>query len=525
MTTTLGKEKSFTSPLWAQDEDRYHLTSDGKAWLEKAGYQPKGSKRPAERGMSPAAASRPRTAARDSDSESTADESPPAALPLASPAPAPASSSASNAPQASTDPDIISAMAAIQALASKTAEAEAKAKRDAKQEMDEAVAKAKLEAKREADEALAKTKQDAKKEMDEAVAKAKQDAKQEADAKTKAEAEVERLRRENAELRRENAELNNRALMLSSPLGFASMVSPQPPIMPKTIYDENDPTCTALHMKSLVKYLLDDIMMGGPRHEQNQLMHVTRIEYVLNPPMQQTFVWDMQRKQEALRSASNSVRVNPNWNDLDQDKPIVIEHFKKRFITPDLNPFEKAQVMLMYHGCDHDTADSICRNGFEDHATNDGGYFSKAFYTTSHAQLAGYYSTGYKLGKSLPPNPRGEHVMLANWVTPGVTYPITQKTDYPKEDPAYPGIPRANPTYSKFFADCSRDGGNVPRALPRGASSGYVLISEEKGFQAANLTQGRSARTNHPWTYDELATSNPNRLLPFAKVFFKWSGN
>jgi len=107
------------------------------------------------------------------------------------------------------------------------------------------------------------------------------------------------------------------------------------------------------------------------------------------------------------------------------EKRAVLARLKQRFVA--LPGLQRANALLVFHGCTHAAADGICQTGFASISTTDAGFFGRGIYTTTYAQYACEYATGAITGTSTSPDPAtGEHVVLVAWATPGLAYPVTR---------------------------------------------------------------------------------------------------
>ena len=184
------------------------------------------------------------------------------------------------------------------------------------------------------------------------------------------------------------------------------------------------------------------------------------------------------------------------------EKRAVIERLKRRFAG--LAGLQRANALLVFHGCTHDAAHNICRTGFASISTTDAGFFGRGIYATTYAQYAAEYANGALTGKANPPNANGEHVMLAAWATPGLAYPVTR--DHAGADCDY----IAGGVSSRFYSNR----GEPAKALRSPFDSHYVCIRRDD-YQCMD-----GMRHDVEPEYDELVLGDASQLLPCYRLYF-----
>ena len=165
---------------------------------------------------------------------------------------------------------------------------------------------------------------------------------------------------------------------------------------------------------------------------------------------------------------------------------------------------ERANLLLAFHGCDHPTSDSICSSGFASVATRDNGYFGNGVYLTTCAQYACEYANGAIDGADVATNAQGEHVVVASWVVPGLTYPLSRAVDYA------PGVTVGGSTYSNFYQEPPAG----PLALKPPFDSHYVAV-QRGAYQCFD-----GVRRNLEPDYDELVLKEAQQALPAYRLYF-----
>ena len=111
---------------------------------------------------------------------------------------------------------------------------------------------------------------------------------------------------------------------------------------------------------------------------------LTRIEAVILPARDpQAFITLVVQK-EGQRDTGQP-RFNPQYpnGDATGEKAAVLERLKARFLPNDC--LEKQNFLLAFHGCSHENADSICKDGFAVVPYRDKPWFGKGLYTTTCA--------------------------------------------------------------------------------------------------------------------------------------------
>ena len=111
---------------------------------------------------------------------------------------------------------------------------------------------------------------------------------------------------------------------------------------------------------------------------------LTRIEAVsLSAQDRQAFFTWVEQK-EGQRDTGQPC-FNPRYpnGDATGEKAAVLERLKGRFLT--LDCVQKQNVLLAFHGCSHENADSICKHGFAVVPYRDKPWFGKGLYCTTCA--------------------------------------------------------------------------------------------------------------------------------------------
>ena len=197
--------------------------------------------------------------------------------------------------------------------------------------------------------------------------------------------------------------------------------------------------------------------------------------------------------------AANQPRV---VHDPNGEKRAVIEMLKRRFAR--LAGLQRANALLVFHGCTHDAAHNICRTGFASISTTDAGFFGRGIYATTFPQYAAEYATGALTGQANLPNADGEFVVLVAWATPGLAYPITR--DHAGADCDY----IAGSVSSRFYSDR----GEPAKALRSPFDSHYVCIRRDD----QQCMDG--VRHDAEPEYDELVLGDASQLLPCYRLYF-----
>ena len=114
-----------------------------------------------------------------------------------------------------------------------------------------------------------------------------------------------------------------------------------------------------------------------------------------------------------------------------------------------------------------------------------------------YAEYACRYATGeWASSGGNPTNPKGEHVVIAAYVAPGMVYPVSRTPDYAR--------PRDMGTDSKL-----RD-----KALVNQFNSHYVFVSQDN-YQCMD-----GVRNGVEPDYDELVLKEAHQALPAYRLFF-----
>ena len=152
------------------------------------------------------------------------------------------------------------------------------------------------------------------------------------------------------------------------------------------------------------------------------------------------------------------------------EKAAVLARLKARFLPHDKN---RQDLVLALHGCSHEAADCICKAGFTVVPLQD--RLGRGFYLTTHSEYA-----CLKACRN-PPNAAGEHVLIAAFAAPGLTYPVSRTVDYSRP--------------SQMHSDSRLRG----QPLQPQFNSHYAFVSAEHNFECMD-----GARKGYDMDYDEL---------------------
>jgi len=180
----------------------------------------------------------------------------------------------------------------------------------------------------------------------------------------------------------------------------------------------------------------------------------------------------------------------------DGEKNHLILRLKSLFLHPPTTKF--ANTMLMYHGCSHRAARSICIGGARDFRRTDGGFFGAGCYVTSFPEYAADYSS---MGD---PDENGDYVMLACITSIAMTYPLSRNTDYEQNC----NISKFHFMYNGVANDMRSD-----KALMPGFDSHFMCVSRNNGYQCIH--------PNDPQCHFDELVVREEALLPFALIYFK----
>ena len=114
-----------------------------------------------------------------------------------------------------------------------------------------------------------------------------------------------------------------------------------------------------------------------------------------------------------------------------------------------------------------------------------------------YAEYACRYATGVLASAPNPPNAKGEHVVIAAYVAPGMVYPVSRTPDYAQ--------PHQLHTFSKL-----RD-----QALKNQFNSHYVFVSGDN-YQCMD-----GVRNGVEPDYDELVCKSAQQALPAYRLYFR----
>ena len=116
-----------------------------------------------------------------------------------------------------------------------------------------------------------------------------------------------------------------------------------------------------------------------------------------------------------------------------------------------------------------------------------------------YAEYACRYATGeWASSGGNPPNAKGEHVVIAAYVAPGMVYPVSRTPDYAR--------PRQLGTVSKLRG----------KALKNQFNSHYAFVSASDDYQCID-----GVRDGVEPDYDELVCGNEHQLLPAYRLYFR----
>ena len=117
-----------------------------------------------------------------------------------------------------------------------------------------------------------------------------------------------------------------------------------------------------------------------------------------------------------------------------------------------------------------------------------------------YAEYACRYATGEwaSAGVRNPLNAKGEHVVIAAHVAPGMVYPVSRKPDYAR--------PKELASYSKL-----RD-----KALTNQFNSHYAFVSRAHNYQCMD-----GVRNGVEPDYDELVCESAQQAVPAYRFYFR----
>jgi hypothetical protein len=169
------------------------------------------------------------------------------------------------------------------------------------------------------------------------------------------------------------------------------------------------------------------------------------------------------------------------------EKAAVLARLKARFLPHDKN---RQDLVLALHGCSHEAADCICKAGFTVVPLQD--RLGRGFYLTTHSEYA-----CLKACRN-PPNAAGEHVLVAAFAAPGLTYPVSRTVDYSRP--------------SQMHSDSRLRG----QPLQPQFNSHYAFVSAEHNFECMD-----GARKGYDMDYDELVCEVAAQVLPAYRLYFR----
>ena len=117
-----------------------------------------------------------------------------------------------------------------------------------------------------------------------------------------------------------------------------------------------------------------------------------------------------------------------------------------------------------------------------------------------YAEYACRYATGEwaSSGAGNPTNAKGEHVVIAAYVAPGMVYPVSRTPDYKR--------PRQLGTDSKLRN----------KALVNQFNSHYAFVSRSDNYQCMD-----GVRNGVEPDYDELVCESAQQVLPAYRLYFR----
>ena len=244
--------------------------------------------------------------------------------------------------------------------------------------------------------------------------------------------------------------------------------------------------------------------LGGQPVHRFRLTRMEAIDVTQIPPsarlsMEDRFVEQLRTFERNRSDNPNNPQFNPAWTDPDGEKAAVFDRMKTRFLPRE--GLARQNLMLVLHGCDHDAAENLCINGFEQLNFRDQGWFGQGVYATTYAEYAALYATGQLKDQPNAPSPNGEYVVLACWANPGMCYPISRAEDYAQ--------PHDQSTSSRY---CDNTQG---RPL-RGQFQSHYAMVESVHYQCAD-----GVRNGRAPDYDELVVRHPAQMLPAFRLYFR----
>jgi len=238
--------------------------------------------------------------------------------------------------------------------------------------------------------------------------------------------------------------------------------------------------------------------VNGFRLTRIEAVDVTQIPQNSRASKEERFNDQINDFERNRTSQPDNPALNPEYSDPDGEKAAVLNRLKARFFS--IRSLVRQNLMIVFHGTDHATAESVCLNGFEQLNYRDQGWFGQGFYATTYAEYACLYATGQLKAQPNPTNSKGEYVVLACWATPGMCYPISRVVDYT--------FPQRQHSTSIFCDDAKG------RPLKGQFQSHYAMI-EGLHYQCMDGVR----RKKEP-DYDEIVFRNPSQLLPAYRLYF-----
>lgn len=246
--------------------------------------------------------------------------------------------------------------------------------------------------------------------------------------------------------------------------------------------------------------MLRALWAEGGRGRQQHTYELTRVEAII-PEERQLFSFRNTIENFEAQRVSGHAAFNASFQD---EKHAVLQKLKGRFAS--LPGLQRANLLLVLHGCNHAAADSICQTGFSSIATLDSGFIGRGNYVTTHAEYACKYATGVLATGFHNPanaNAQGEYIVLAAWATPGLTYPITRSgegADY-----------ISGSEFSRFYAAA----GEPAKAIQPPYASHFMCVRYSDYQCMDGISPGAVPN------YDELVLNDSSQLLPAYRVYFR----
>jgi len=256
------------------------------------------------------------------------------------------------------------------------------------------------------------------------------------------------------------------------------------------------------------------------KFQNNQSYTISKVKFIRNKSLQDKF----DTKVESLEFFREEKELPDPKIPQDWQKEEILQKLKNLFDEHKLeNNLNRANILLMWHGCSPANWRSLCKFGLKDLRYTDGGFFGSGIYLTSYYEYALKYSTFSN------PNSKQEFTVLLCLAVVGLTYPVSRKTDYAFPDDLGNSWDISNFHYCHPFPtqviEEARKGNLEPlktyklqkgkrydKALQPGFDSHYVCVSTGHKYQAVIAAHADC---------DELVVKEEAQTLPVAVVHFR----